>query len=485
MNLQPDFQLQGGKYKIEKILGQGGFGITYLAEQQIVITGGIGKINTTYSVAIKEFFIKDLCNRDSDTSHVSVGSSGSRELVDKFKAKFIKEAQNIAKLEHENIIKVLDVFEENGTAYYVMEHIGGGSLNERVAQHGAMSETEALHYIRQIADALHYIHSQRINHLDIKPSNILLKEGAISVLIDFGLAKQYDNSGEQTSSTPVGISKGYAPMEQYKAGGVSSFSPATDIYSLGATLYKLVTGKTPPEATDILEDGLPEFSEIISESIQQAIESTMQPMRKRRPQSIDEFLNLLANIGPIITDDSSDVDNSEYTILASDIIKVELPKKIFIKRDYEEMGMPTYLVIPNDYTSIGEEAFYDCDKLISVTIPYSVDTIEDYAFLHCSNLHSISIPDSIKHIGAGVFQFCEKLTSIIIPNSVTHIGELPFLYCEQLETITLSNHISNIDDDIFYGCKNLKNVEISTTSPIFQKLKTKYGNKINSFHSFY
>ncbi|MFR9534801.1 MAG: serine/threonine-protein kinase [Rikenellaceae bacterium] len=293
MNLQEDSLLQGGKYKIEKILGQGGFGLTYLAKQKIVVAGGIGKINTTYSVAIKEFFMKDLCDRDSNSSQVSVGSSGSRELVDKFKAKFIKEAQSIAGLEHENIIKVLDVFEENGTAYYVMEYIDGGSLGDRVSQSGAMPEVEALHYIGQIADALRYIHSRKINHLDIKPGNILLREGAVSVLIDFGLAKQYDQSGEQTSSTPVGISSGYAPMEQYKAGGVSSFSPSTDIYSLGATLYKCITGETPPEAYDIFANGLPALPSSISQSTKAAITSAMQIRREDRPESIEEFLSLL------------------------------------------------------------------------------------------------------------------------------------------------------------------------------------------------
>lgn len=293
MLLKPESTLREGRYKIEKILGNGGFGITYLALQNVTITGEIGTIQTTIRVAIKEFFMKDLCNRDSQTSHVSVPSVGSRELVERFKQKFIKEAQNIARLNHDHIIKVLDVFEENGTAYYVMEHIEGGSLSEHIDQCGALAPAEALHYINQIADALKYIHSKKVNHLDVKPSNILLKEGAVSVLIDFGLAKQYDNSGEQTSSTPVGISKGYAPMEQYKAGGVSSFAPSTDIYSLGATLYKLVTGKTPPEAYDLFDSGLPELPEELSVDVKLAITLSMRPSRNSRPQTIDDFLTIL------------------------------------------------------------------------------------------------------------------------------------------------------------------------------------------------
>ena len=97
-----------------------------------------------------------------------------------------------------------------------------------------------------------------MNHLDVKPANIMLNEKDEAVLIDFGLSKQYDAvTGNQTSTTPVGISDGYAPMEQYKPGGVCEFSPQTDIYSLGATFFKLLTGTTPPSASDVNEDGVP------------------------------------------------------------------------------------------------------------------------------------------------------------------------------------------------------------------------------------
>ena len=188
MQLHPNSLLQGGKYKIESVLGQGGFGITYLGWQT--------RLNRR--VAIKEFFMKEYCNR---------------ELVARFQQKFIKEAQSIAGLNHPNIIRIHDVFEENDTAYYVMEYIEGGSLQEYVTRYGALQETEALHYIHQIAGALNYIHQRQMSHLDVKPGNILRREEGEVVLIDFGLSKRYDESGQQTSTTPVGISTGYAPME--------------------------------------------------------------------------------------------------------------------------------------------------------------------------------------------------------------------------------------------------------------------------------
>ena len=292
--------LQGGKYKIEKVLGQGGFGITYLASQTISIEGPIGQIKTEIKLAIKEFFMKDVCNRNEDSNIVSVPSVGSKELVERFKQKFVKEAWNISKLNHSHIVKVVDVFEENNTAYYVMEYHNGGSLSDLVKDGNPLPEADAVRYITQIADAVGYIHKQKINHLDIKPGNILLDGKANGILIDFGLSKQYDEKGSQTSSTPVGISHGYAPMEQYNPGGVSTFSPQSDIYSLGATLYKLVTGATPPQANEIFNDGLPALPAYLSDGVKKAIEQAMQPRKKERPATAEEFIALLSSDAPVV-----------------------------------------------------------------------------------------------------------------------------------------------------------------------------------------
>ena len=285
MQLHTNSFLQGDKYKIEKVLGQGGFGITYLGTQMTL----------NRKVAIKEFFMKEYCERNSNTSHVSLGTSGSREIVERFRSKFIKEAQTIAEMDNNHIIRIYDVFEENGTAYYVMEYLPGGDLSKRILNNG-LPETEALGYIRQIGDALIYIHSKNILHLDIKPTNILFRENGDVVLIDFGVSKHYDGkSGSQTSSTPVGISEGYAPTEQYDREVISSFAPSTDIYSLGATLYCLLCGTRPPKASVVLNEGLPTLPSKVSESIRRAVEKAMAPRRKDRPQSVKEFLALLDN----------------------------------------------------------------------------------------------------------------------------------------------------------------------------------------------
>lgn len=276
--------LEHGKYRIIEAIGRGGFGITYLAEHTRV----------RRQVCIKEFFPECYCSRIQDGSETCLTSDRFALPMDRFKAKFIKEAQIIAEVKHDGIVPVYDVFEENNTAYYVMEYIDGETLSSLVQRSGAIKEQEAIEYIRQVADALEYIHSRKIMHLDIKPSNIILRHSDNRVvLIDFGLSKHYDvHSGEATSTTPVGYSHGFAPMEQYKQGGVGEFSPETDIYSLGATLYYLVVGAIPPDALAIADDGLPKLPRYLSTNLCKVIERSMAEKRKQRPHSIKEFLAL-------------------------------------------------------------------------------------------------------------------------------------------------------------------------------------------------
>lgn len=306
--------LLNGKYKIERVLGQGGFGITYLAKQKVSVAGALGTIDAEIEVTIKEFFMKELCNRDEASSMVTVPSTGSVDLVEKFRQKFIKEAKNISKLTHPHIIKVLDVFEENGTAYYVMEYIDGGSLSDLVEKKGSLSEEETLKYTRQIASALQYIHAHNMNHLDVKPGNVLLRQNGEVVLIDFGMSKNYDLAGEQTTSSPIGVSVGYTPIEQSRVGGLGMFSPATDIYSLGATMFKMLTGQTPPEATTVFDEGLPEMPAYISENTKQVVEKAMQPKRKDRFQTVEAFLEALGESASVTSAEEMDkVSVSEET----------------------------------------------------------------------------------------------------------------------------------------------------------------------------
>lgn len=284
MNLPVGTLLHGGTYKIIRQISSGGFGITYEAEHVML----------RKRVAIKEFFVMDFCNRDDETSHVTVGTQGKVALVSKLKKKFVEEAQAIGRLDHPNIVRVSDVLEENGTAYYVMDYIDGLSLGDIVKRQGSIPEASALRYIRQVAEALKYVHAHHRLHLDIKPGNIMVdKNTDKAILIDFGTSKQYDEAGGENTSTLLGKTPGYAPVEQM-GNAIIDFTPATDIYALGATLYKILTGETPTDST--LRAGgidLRPIPDSISDGTKACILKSMQMVISERPQSMDEFLRLL------------------------------------------------------------------------------------------------------------------------------------------------------------------------------------------------
>lgn len=265
------------------MLGQGGFGITYLATD----------ISIQRQVAIKEFFPKDFCDRDSASGSITHGTQNNVEMIDKLQEKFIKEAMRLATLNNQNIVRIYTAFEENGTAYYVMDYIKGAPLSEIVAQNGPLPVEKALKFIKEVGNALIYLHKNKINHLDVKPANIMIdSRDNQAILIDFGISKQYDHQGNQTSTTPVGISHGYAPIEQYKSDGVVEFSPQTDIYSLAATLYYLLTGNVPPQAPSLINESL-SFPVSVPYNIQMAISKAMNPQRNVRQRSVEQFLHEL------------------------------------------------------------------------------------------------------------------------------------------------------------------------------------------------
>ena len=278
MEVQTGTFLKGGEYRIEKMLGRGGFAVTYLATQ----------LSLKRKVAIKAFSL-----------------DGPDDMVAVFKARFIREAQTIAEMDHRQIIKIFDVFEEGGTAFYAMEYLEGGNLSSRIPAQG-MSEKDALDCILLISDALVYLHAKKVLHLDVKPANIMFRSNGEPVLIDFGLSKHYDDSKEQTTSSIVAVSDGYAPAEQYECLGVSSFSASTDVYSLGATLYHMLSGTRPPTAHKIMEHGLPVLPRGCSDEVFAALKKAMSPRRGDRMQTVNDFVGALS--GAALNDDTQVVD---------------------------------------------------------------------------------------------------------------------------------------------------------------------------------
>jgi TPR repeat protein len=296
MNLKKGALLKHGEYRIEDVLGQGGFGITYLAVQ----------IGLNRKVAVKEFFMSDFCYRDASTFFVGVPSDANRDKVYKCRDKFIREALNIARLDNPHIIRIYDVFEENGTAYYVMEHIDGKSLGEVVRPGCPLSEDVALEYITQLSDALSAVHANNLLHLDVKPGNIMVSTGGRIVLIDFGVSKSFDDSKtvdvneteKAVTTTLLGYTPGYAPPEQMDK-NATGLTPAADVYALGATLYKMLSGTSPLTATmRACGKKVAPLPASVSPSVCKAIDSAMQMDAEKRLQSVGEFLALLKGTPP-------------------------------------------------------------------------------------------------------------------------------------------------------------------------------------------
>ena len=284
-------------YKIIKKLGQGTFGITYLATMSTTIAGKLGAIDTEVKVAIKEFFMRDINGRAGTT--VTCGSKGG--IYEDYKKKFIREARNLGKLQHPNIVKVVEDFEANNTVYFAMEYISGGNLDDYINNKGKLSEGETVRIAKQIGKALAFMHSKRMLHLDLKPGNIMMREDGTPVLIDFGLSKQYDQDGNPESSTTVGGgTPGYAPSEQADYQDGEGFPVTMDVYAFGGTIYKMLTGKRPPKASVILNNGFPDddLQECgVSDSLAACIAKAMAPMKKARYQTVKEFITAIEKEG--------------------------------------------------------------------------------------------------------------------------------------------------------------------------------------------
>lgn len=281
--------LRGGSYKIEKVLGQGSFGITYLAEHT----------NLGRKVAIKEFFMKELNSRGEDGSITGM-TDGS--LSQNYCVKFQKEAINLSRLDHPNIVRVTDSFSENGTFYYVMDYIEGQNLNDYVKSHH-MDEAEATSIIKSVADALIYMHEEKhMLHLDLKPGNVMRRNSDGHIfLIDFGLCKHFSEDGQPETSTTIGLgTAGYAPIEQGNKAKNGEFRPTIDVYALGATFYKLLTCETPPPASDLVSDDELLENNLrakgVSEVYVNVISEAMCPNVRKRIQNIQSFKDKLLGV---------------------------------------------------------------------------------------------------------------------------------------------------------------------------------------------
>ena len=279
--LSPGACLASGEYQIDRPLGQGGFGITY--------QGIDTRLNR--AVAVKEFFPEG-CWRQGSTV-VSAGRWNS-DTYSNAKQKFLLEGQTLGQFNHPGIVRVFYYFEENNTAYMVMEYLRGKTLAQILKQRrGKLSESEALAYVGQIGLALELLHSAQFLHRDIKPDNIMLADDGRIVLIDFGAARDFTSNCTTRYTTM--LTPGYAPLEQY--GRALKHGAFTDIYALGSTLYHLLTGVAPVSAIEraagVDLKAVREINPQISDRVSQTIAKAMIMDVDRRIQSVREFLDLL------------------------------------------------------------------------------------------------------------------------------------------------------------------------------------------------
>lgn len=280
---------------IKPFLGSGGFGITYLASRQIKVGH-----NDTHKVyyAIKEYFVKDHCSRQADGATVTFNPAfpSAKQGMAEFKS----EANRLKSLckSIPGIVKVHDVFEANGTAYYVMEYLNGGSLRDRVKElhPDVMGEKQVLSLILPVLHTVKRLHEERLLHCDIKPENIMLQiadDGQERpVLIDFGETIHFNRSGEATTRRTIGGTPGYMPIEQTKE--ERKFDPRYDIYALGATMYHLLVGKRPIDAFDMTPDILErELPSGLSSHLRKAIKHAMEKLPENRTPTVDDLIKEL------------------------------------------------------------------------------------------------------------------------------------------------------------------------------------------------
>ena len=301
------------RYKIEEVIGAGGFGITYRAWDPLL---------QSY-VAIKEYYPSGIATRSADSSKVCVPVGQEQREYHRGRIRFLKEAQDVARFQSEpNIVSIYDYLEENDTAYMVMEYLHGCTLKQYIREHGGRLDTDhILHICLSVLDALAVVHKAGMIHRDISPENIFICEDLTVKLIDFGAAKQVYLDGEQTMS--VVLKPGYAPPEQYAK--KDKQGPWTDIYALGATLYFAATGEKPEESFGrVLEDTIKPVCEVnpeIPRAMSQVIMRAMSVKIEDRYQTVETMREAL------LAGEGQNAQMEPYVIPASRISKRDLPKK--------------------------------------------------------------------------------------------------------------------------------------------------------------
>lgn len=504
----PQGTVLDGRYILKRVLGQGGFGITYQAEEH-----GTGE-----QTAIKEYFPDALAFRSGAITVAPYSGEREQEFLDG-KQYFLEEARTLARFRGEaHIVQIRSYFEENGTAYFVMDYVDGESLQEYIRERGgSLGWEETKELLLPVMDALSIVHERGLIHRDVAPDNIFLT-GDGPKLLDFGAAR--NSLEDRSQSMDVVLKHGYAPREQYSRNGRQG--SYTDVYSMAATVYFVLTGQTPPDSVERLREDeiiLPSsLGAQIPAGSEDALMKGMAVQPEERFQTMREFkeallkgespdgreeklrwsrgkwsgylttaaavLIFIVGISAGRTEQEgvfvdwklytkgaysyelkgAEAEIQQYSGTESEVLIPETlggsPVTSIGSNAFMENSEMTSVTVPEGVRSIGEMAFCVCESLASVSLPEGLEVIEENAFIACEGLTEIRIPDSVFLIESGAFIYCIGLTEIELPDSVRWLGSSAFENCGGLERVALSASLTAIDDGTFQGCTSLTEVVI-------------------------
>lgn len=478
-----------GIYIIRRTLGEGGFGITYLAEEH----------QTNRFVAIKEFFPDTMADRDRNGTNQVIPFTGERgENFAYGKETFQAEAETLEKLKSvSNIANVYRYFEENGTGYFSMEYIRGDNLTQYIENHGGkLSYEEAEKLLLPLMSAMSAVHARGIIHRDIKPDNILITEDGVPKLLDFGSARY--SLGEKSRSLDVVLTYGFAPEEQYSRRGRQG--AYTDVYALAATFYYAITGRTPPDSIDRID-----HDDLIAPSTlgvkltgfqEDALLKGLAVYPQERWQSMEEFRQGLLgnatafvpedsgnNVDNVIRDDEEHFSNSQtssdsgnnknqkwlFPLIAVLLVAVcfgaafgfhllndNKPKPIDIEKDNQEEKeeIPEPPVLETDTVEILANG--SCGN--NVTWELNEDGLLTVS--GTGSMYDFEYSDDDETVNTGWWDFNDKITEVSVEDGVTQIGSYAFAFCEKLESVTLGKDVKSIEHGAFGACASLKEIAL-------------------------
>ena len=475
------------RYMVGAVLGEGGFGITYVGADTVL----------QCRVAVKEFYPAGMASRTCSESP-SVRSLHSRQslaVFQKCRDQFLFEARSLARFSNEpGIVSVKDYFEENGTVYIIMEYLDGITLQGYLEQNGRLTYVETVQLLMPVMCSLREIHRASMIHRDISPDNIMLSDRFVK-LIDFGAARESAND----QGFSVLLKHGYAPAEQYSREGRQG--TWSDVYALCATMYRCITGTKPTDAIDRLTENqrLVPPSEMgieISPDFERILLKGMAVKKEERYQTMDELFAALHTLPELQGRDEVHENADPAPAPAAQDTKVQpepSPARKPAKRTLLLAGIGAGVLcliggavlllpgllrrsLPRADNACGENAVWDLDADTGVlTIRRQSDLapgyMDDWAYQstdipwydQMDSIGSIVFEDGIVHVGANAFYECRNLTRITFTDSVETIGEYAFSYCPGVMTVTLPEHLTEIGDWAFTDCIGLTSVSVPET----------------------